>query len=110
MRGPVASTVFSNEKDKAPSVEEPAPWASTAISKGLPPQKLTPAVFGVPEYATVKVPLMGIPLGIPSSARALLGARMMLIAVNINRPTEIKSRFFLETRFRNIVISSAKRL
>jgi hypothetical protein len=106
MRGPVASSVFSNEKDKAPSVEEPAPWASTAISRGLPPQKLTPAVFGVPEYATEKVPLMGI----PSSARALLGARVMLIAVNTNRPTAIRSRFLPETRFRNIVISSAKRL
>jgi hypothetical protein len=104
MAGPVSDIVFWSEREKAPSVEYPAPWASTARSWAVPPQYDTLPVFGVTEAAAVKVPLIGT----PSSARAPLGAETKVMAASSNRPREIRSRFLLEIGFRNIVISSVE--
>jgi len=97
--------VFWSEKDKSPSEEWPTPCASTVTPAGVPPQKLSPEVFGITENATVKVPLMCA----PSSARVLLGARTRLIAASSNRPEEIKTRFLLEIKFRNMTVSSVNK-
>lgn len=93
-------SVFWSKTEKGPSVEEPAPWPTPTSASGVPPQKVTPLLFGVAEAPTVKVPLMMR----SSSARAPSGIKATVIAPSASRAKDLTINFLFARRAESFVM------